>query len=197
MSIEPVTPNLPVQKRSYYVDETGQDTEGKLFIVAMVMAQGDQDTLRTILSQCEQASGKGKKKWTKATRGQRQAYMECVVQEAAFQRRLFFCRFQETREYLTCVCESLARVTTALAGTTPTPVAAFIDGLGREERHQVGTLLRRRHLMVDKVRGLRDESDELIRLADAIAGFVRDQLEEETYPQLYRKAIQRGIIQEV
>jgi hypothetical protein len=197
MSIEPVMPNLPVQKRSYYVDETGQDTEGKLFIVAIVMAQGDQDTLRTILSEFEQASGKGKKKWTKATRGQRQAYMERVVQEAAFQGRLFFCRFQATREYLTCVCESIARVPAAVTGTTPAPVAVFIDGLGRNERHQVGTLLRRRQITVDKVRGLRDESDELIRLADAVAGFVRDQLEEDTYPQLYGRAVHRGIIQEV
>lgn len=197
MSSDSVTPKQLVQKLSYYVDETGQDTEGTLFIVAMVVAKGDQDTLRTFLSQCEQASGKGKKKWTKATRKQRQAYMESVVQGAAFQGRLFFCRFHETREYLACLCESIARVTTAIAGTLRAPVAIFIDGLGRNERHKVGTLLRRRQITVDKVRGLRDESDELIRLADALAGFVRDQLEEDTYPQLYQRAVHRGVTHEV
>jgi hypothetical protein len=79
MPSDPVTSKQPVQKLSFYADETSQDTEGTFFIVAMVVAKGDQDTLRTPLSQCEQVSGKGKKKWTKAKSKQRQAYVESVV----------------------------------------------------------------------------------------------------------------------
>jgi len=36
---------------------------------------------------------------------------------------------------------------------------------------------------VHKVRGIKEESDALIRLADALAGFVRDYLEGEPYAQ--------------
>jgi hypothetical protein len=38
--------------------------------------------------------------------------------------------------------------------------------------------LRQQSIVVDKVRGVKDESDALIRLADAIAGFVRHSLDQ-------------------
>ena len=46
-----------------------------------------------------------------------------------------------------------------------------------------------------KVRGARDQSEILIRLADAIAGFIRDYLEgDKTTKDLYKKAIAKSII---
>jgi len=49
-----------------------------------------------------------------------------------------------------------------------------------------------------KIRGLRDESDEFIRLADAVAGFVRDYLERQAYVGLlYQEGVQKGVLQEV
>jgi hypothetical protein len=52
--------------------------------------------------------------------------------------------------------------------------------------------------MVKKIRGLRDESDEFIRLADATAGFVRDALEGQAVARdLYARAVQQKEIQYV
>jgi hypothetical protein len=45
---------------------------------------------------------------------------------------------------------------------------------------------------------VRDESDELIRLADAVAGFVRDHFEGDAEVRaVYQKAVLRGVIKEV
>ncbi len=49
-----------------FVDETGQDTLGKLFVVVAVMVDDDRDRLRTFLRQLEKSSGIGKRKWMRA-----------------------------------------------------------------------------------------------------------------------------------
>jgi hypothetical protein len=63
-----------------YVDESGQDTRGALFVVAAVIAAEDREQVRDLLRSIERNSGKAKRKWTKATRQQRIAYMERVLQ---------------------------------------------------------------------------------------------------------------------
>ena len=51
---------------------------------------------------------------------------------------------------------------------------------------------------VKKVRGLRDENDEFIRLADTFAGFIRAHFEGANYTeQLYERGIDKGVIAEV
>lgn len=55
--------------------------------------------------------------------------------------------------------------------------AVLIDGLPHREEREVGLRLRRLGVPVKKVRGARDETDVLIRLADAVCGFVRAALE--------------------
>src|SRR5205085_3330215 len=112
--------------------------------------------------------------------------------------QIFFSRFYHTTDFLTCVCETIARATLAAASGQSLQVSVFIDGLRRTERHRTGTLLRRLHVTVHKVRGVRDESDELIRLAEAVAGFVRDHFEGDAEVRpLYQKAVLRGVIKEV
>lgn len=49
------------------MDETGQDTKGRLFLVAVVVLVSDRENLRSKLRKAEQISGKGIKKWMKAT----------------------------------------------------------------------------------------------------------------------------------
>jgi len=56
-----------MQKLYCYVDETGQDTKGRLFLVAVVVLVSDRENLRSKLRKAEQISGKGIKKWMKAT----------------------------------------------------------------------------------------------------------------------------------
>ncbi len=74
----------------------------------------------------------------------------------------------------------------------------FIDGLGKREEHHVGPALRHQGVVVRKTRGLADESDEFIRLADALAGFVRQYLERRgDVLELYRHAVKSGVLAEL
>lgn len=74
----------------------------------------------------------------------------------------------------------------------------FIDGLGKVERRAVGSGLRKQGIRIRKVRGLRHDSDEFIRVADAVAGFVRDYIEGKPYTLgLYNKAAKEEVIQQI
>src|SRR5256885_7853637 len=126
------------QKFYCYVDETGQDTQGGLFVVAAVIAAADREGVRDFLRQIEHESTKEKKKWTKATRRQRSAYMEKVVQAKMLQGRLFYARFSQTTDYLPCVLHTTAKALTITASGQRYQVTVLIDGLRREERPRVG-----------------------------------------------------------
>ena len=61
-----------------YVDETGQDTEGKLFIVSVVIAQKDRAEISELLEKIEKDTGKGKTKWVRTRKEFKVAYLEWV-----------------------------------------------------------------------------------------------------------------------
>ena len=74
----------------------------------------------------------------------------------------------------------------------------FIDGLGKPERYAVAVGLRKRGVRVGKVRGLKDEADPLIRLADAMAGLVRNSVEgNQMMQRLFEQAVTARLIREL
>lgn len=88
----------------------------------------------------------------------------------------------------------------ALKAVTDEPYEAtiFVDGLGKSERHRFAGGLRKLRISVRKVRGVNDQSDEFIRLADAIAGFVRDALHgNQSSTRLLDQAMRIEVIKEV
>ena len=183
-----------MQKLYCYVDETGQDTEGVFFLVALVILGGEREDLRGLLREIERRSGKTAKKWKKATLAQKQAYFKEILKSKAFHGKILYRQFSQTRDYPSCIIETIAKGITQKA-QRDYKATILIDGLGKEERKVVGSRLRKRHIRTEKIRGLKDENDEFIRLADALAGFVRDALEGKPYAQpLYRKALKEGMI---
>ena len=181
-----------------YLDETGQDTQGRLFVVAAVITGDERDRVRRLLERLEYTSGKGQKKWSKATRAQRQAYMAPVLQAPALHERLFYARFTQTTTSLPCVLHTAALAMTTVAAGQDYRATVLIDGLQRAERFRVGVGLRHLQVAVRRVRGLRDESDAFIRLADAVAGFVRGHLEGRAdVTPLFQEAIRGRVLREV
>jgi hypothetical protein len=76
----------------------------------------------------------------------------------------------------------------------------WVDGLSKTKQHEYGSELRKLGISTSKVRGVvKDENNSLTRLADAIAGFVRDVLDGDTgeIRQLFDEARQREILIEV
>src|SRR3954465_8051576 len=68
------------QKLYAYVDESGQDTLGELFLVAVVVTGEAREGLRKKLRTIERVSGKQAKKWRKARLTERVAYLQSVFQ---------------------------------------------------------------------------------------------------------------------
>lgn len=185
------------QKLYAYVDESGQETRGRVFLVAVVLAGAMRDTLQQRLRAMEHRSEKRQKKWTKARLAERTAYIQAILQSSAFAGHIYYSRYQETRAYVDLMILSTAKALHAHApGESQSTI--IVDGLGRTERSRFALGLRQLGVVVRKVRGARDQADELIRLADAVAGFVRDSLEGSPLMRpLFDDAVRRGIIQEV
>lgn len=186
-----------MQKLYCYVDETGQDTEGKLFLVSVLLTVPEREKLRTQLKEAEKLSGKGTRKWTKSTRKQRAQYMDTVLSNKNLVGNLFYSKYSDTRAYVDLTILTVAKAILAKA-KPPYQAVVFVDGLKRTERRRFAVGLRKLNVKVRKVRGARDQADELIRLVDAVAGFVRDSLTgDKKMKLLYNKAVRDKVIKEI
>ena len=166
-------PTPSAAKLYCYVDETGQDTLGDLFIVAVVIAERDRDQVVELCERIERESGKGRVKWIRTDYPRRLEYLRCILKQPAFRRKLHFSTYRNSKDYLANTVSAIARSLGAFSpGTYEATV--LIDALPRSLERKVGHELRLRQIRVRKVRGLRkDENDALIRLADAVCGLVR------------------------
>ena len=73
-----------------------------------------------------------------------------------------------------------------------------IDALNKKEKIILKAKLRQFHFPIEKVTGKRDQSDPLLRLADALAGFIRDGIEGHSKVKLlFDRAIKDKKIQEI
>jgi hypothetical protein len=192
------------QKLYCYVDETGQHTDGHLFFVAVVIVGDDRDKLRRELTAIEESSGKHIKKWVRSTKKQRYAYIRSVLSIPGFTARLYYSKYEDSRAYVDLTILSTAKAINTHSEDSkeiPKRVAAtiLVDGLhSRFEEHRFAKGLRQLRVSVRKVRGLTDQSDQFVRLADAVAAFVRSSLEgDELLKPLFNRAITDGKLREV
>ncbi|OGL77155.1 hypothetical protein A3J43_00005 [Candidatus Uhrbacteria bacterium RIFCSPHIGHO2_12_FULL_54_23] len=169
-----------------YVDETGQDTKGTLFCVCctVVVSAAMRDQLEKILEDIEHASRK-RSKWQKTDKKVRRAFLDALISHRHdLEGCVYVEHFYRIVDYTEATIEAIARS----VGRSPhpgVPVVVYIDGLSKHMVNVVGVGLRRYGLMVGKVKGLKDEQSALIRLSDAVAGFVRDYLEGQDYTKKY------------
>ncbi len=185
------------QKLYCYVDETGQDTEGQLFLVSVVVTEQEQERFARELERIEAESGKRHIKWHKSSVARKIAYIKAVLACPIFQRTIFFSHYTNSKAYVDLTVYTTAKAILQRAqGDYKTTV--IVDGLSGAEVRHFSSELRKLHIRIRKVRGARDEAEPGIRLADAFAGFIRDALEGEDYAQeLYQEARKRGFVREV
>lgn len=159
-----------------YVDETGQDTLGKWFLVSIIIIEKDKLHLEHILENIEESSGKRKLKWNKTKRDRRIKYLNHVLKIKDFQRCFYFSIYKDTTLFPDLIVLSTAK---AIINKTKDKYRAtiVIDGLSKNLEKQFSTSLRKLDIKVNKVKGARDESSPLIRLADSLAGLLRDAYE--------------------
>ncbi|MEZ4672596.1 MAG: hypothetical protein R3E39_32245 [Anaerolineae bacterium] len=162
-----------MQKLYAYVDETGQDTAGAFFLVSVVVTGQEREQLQTILEQIESRSGKGKVKWMSAKDGARTAYIKAVLETPLLAGKLCFAAYHNTKEYFAKTALTTARSISLHVTQEDYKVTVIVDGLPLPQVQRFGTLLRQLDVKTRKVRGVRDETEPLIRLSDALSGFVR------------------------
>ena len=190
-----VNPN----RLNLYVDESGQDTRGLLFIVAVVAVEKS-DELSRLCESFERTSGKGKKKWSGARKDKRLAYLRAAISGAASLKAiLFYSVFRVTTDYDEATIAGIKKLVRRLSPFN-FKVYVYVDGLGKKKCSRYKTCLRKRGYPVEKVSGIRkDENDPLIRLADAVAGASRDLLErgDSELGEIFSQAKERGTLVEL
>ncbi|MGH9841557.1 MAG: DUF3800 domain-containing protein [Blastocatellia bacterium] len=180
-----------------FVDESGQDTKGAWFIVSVIITQSEYAALEIELERIEERSGKGKVKWRDAKDAARVEYIAQILALEALAGKLTYTLFHGTQDYLTCTVDAVAQSVTYYSAEAR--VTVFVDGLPKSKIKWFGTELRRRRIAVRKVRGVRrEESSSLMRLADALCGFVRAALTGRTeLEQMLKEAKDQGVVKEL
>ena len=187
------------KRTELYVDESGQDTRGELFIVVCVAVKNS-DELRERCESLESTSGKGRAKWAEADRKRRLAYLRTAISDASsFRATVFYSVFRKTTDYDGATVEGIARAYHELS-IPDSSVFVYVDALGNKKGHNYKTRLRKLRCSVKKVRGIRkDENEPLIRLADAVAGAAAELLkyDSEDLGEIFSQAKQRGTLVEL
>ena len=156
----------------------------------------DRDALRALLEKIEREAGKRTPSWHRTKATVKAAYLERVLASPLLVGKVFYAVRKDTTSYRDETIQTIARAIQAAKTSTRYKASIFIDGLTRPEFRDVGPALRRIGVAREKVRGVRDESDALIRLADAIAGLVRENLEGIAYAQkFYRLGRRNDVLQ--
>ena len=169
--LEPIT--VKMKRTDLLVDESGQDTRGKLFIVVIVIVAGERsDEARRLYEALEKSSGKGKVKWASAKRDKRLAYLQTAIQKVpSLGVKFFYSIFRQTTDYDGATVEGIARAINRLPRSA-SRVYVHVDGLTEPKCSRYKTRLRQLGCRrVKDVRGVRKRQNEpLIRLADTMAG---------------------------
>lgn len=162
------------QKLYCYVDENGQDTKGKIFIVTVVVTGTERDALIGFCEELENKSGKKKVKWRKASHERRINHLKSIFSSKNFKRKLRFSVYRNQSNYDLATIKGIAKAILFKEPASYTTLI-YIDGLAKTKRHNYGSDLRKLGIPTRKVQGVaKDKNNALTRLADSIAGFVRD-----------------------
>lgn len=190
----------PVKQKLYcYVDENGQDTKGDVFIVSIVVTGKERDELLTLCEEIEVESGKGKFKWGKAEHNRRMDYLKRIFSTKTFKEKLRFAVYKEQVNYDMATIMGIAKAVHFKESKEYTTLV-YVDGLSKNKRQEYGSELRKLGVPTRKVQGVtKDGNNSLTRLADAIAGFVRDVLDKEgeDMENLFKEAIKEKSLIEV
>lgn len=188
----------PKQKLYCYVDETGQDTQGKLFIVSVVIAKEDRADIYDLLEKIEKESGKKKTKWIQTKKEFKITYLERILNSKQLKHKIYFSLSEDTRAYKEATLITIASAITSAKDQDNYKASIFIDGLNKSEVPKVGASLRKIGIHTEKIRGIKDDRDAIIRLADTISGLIREQIEKVDYVQkLYKLGIENKTLVEV
>lgn len=165
-----------MQKLYCYVDESGQDPKSEAFIVVAVVVFGEERlAMQDTLIVTEDAARTGRRKWNKLKHDRRMRYLSKVLDKNIGRNKVFFGRYKKPIPYFFPVIEVLEKAITEIGGKAFL-ANVYVDGINKTVARALTNALRSRGISLRMVKGKRDESEPLIRLADMWAGCIRSAL---------------------
>lgn len=182
-----------------YVDETGQDTEGRFFLVCVVLLeQSERDSLEAVLESIERKTGKGKTKWKYTNIKIKRSFLQEIVAIKELRKSLFYSVYCDTIKYNYVTSLTVVKSVKVVTADEDYFVSVIIDGLTKKDTEKVRIILKDMKIKYKNIRGMKDEQNVFLRLADALAGFIRDYLEGDKYAQVFfDDFVKSGLLQEV
>ena len=99
----------PTQKIYAFVDESGQETKGALFLFSVVVTDQEYDHINDTLIEIEERSGRRLKKWSEARFEYRLAYMEAVIGQPLFRDLILFLHHANSQAYFDLIVEATTK----------------------------------------------------------------------------------------
>lgn len=177
------------------MDESGQDTEGRFFVVGIIVTEENRDSIIKELEVIEQDSGKNNMKWHSARPQFREKYLALIAQSSLLKNQAFFDTFTNSKQYIEMSSFATARAILRKAKEDYS-ASIFVDGFNKRELEKFERGLKALRIKKKKLRGVRrDENNALIRFADAICGLIRDvEDDNKTAISLLRQLRKHGVV---
>ena len=184
-----------MSKFYYYVDETGLDVSSPIFVVAVVVVGDDRHEIAAACQKIEKETGKHPK-WKKASKEIAMAFVQRLIDDCAGKMRIYYAVQQRPENFINATADVIAQAILArFAVAGQARAVVFYDGLARSKEVEVGARIRRHGLTLEHVRGIADDHEPLIRVADAICGLIRKSYEGNVAMRaLAQQAIKRGLL---
>jgi hypothetical protein len=177
----PYYPSVP--KLYCYVDETGQDAASDIFVVVAVVTAREQEPLRQALMDVEHLAGTGRRKWHKSRSSLRLRYLTMSLERHLGFGEIFFGSYPKPLPYFFPLLEVLEQAI-KIKAVPPYSARVYVDGIDHKKAAELTNALRLRGISLEMVKGRRDESEPIIRLADRWAGCIRGALQGEYAEQV-------------
>ncbi len=157
-----------------YVDESGQDSKGKFFVVSVIILEDNKENLWNKLERIEFLSNK-QKKWTKTRPKFKRKYIEELLKINKLKQAVYYKSFSN-REYLKFTAITIAKaISDKIEKNRNYNLTIYIDGFVQTELNNIKKELKVLNIKISKLRGVKkEENNAFIRLSDAICGLVRE-----------------------
>lgn len=160
-----------------YVDETGQDAGSDFFIVASIVSEAEQQSLKNGLLSLEKELKIGQKKWHKLRSPDREQFLQAVMARSLAAGEVYYSKYKKPLPFFFPLLEVVEKAIKDKAGSDSYQAVVYVDGIDKKKAKELTGALRLKGIKLSHVRSSRDESEVLIRLADRWAGCIRAGIE--------------------
>lgn len=180
-----------------YVDETGQDAGSEFFVVVVVAVKSRPEFIVKQLLEFEERVKLGNLKWHKGEHSRRIDFLDLFLGQPSPNLHIYFGKFKKPILYFFPIVETVAQAIKQYSNQKP-QARMYIDGLDKISAKKITNTLRSGGLKLRLVKGVRDESEPLVRLADRWAGCIRMSfLGNEDCKRLVKKAEKTGKLSDI